>query len=946
MKTKKTLAVLLVISLLAAILVQPVLAGEPGYKGGKPEQNTTITGSISHETGDSTPHEGTGNPGDKGQGGKGGKGDREDSGNAGNDSSEEDEDGSKGKGGDNKGGVNKGGGDKGKGGRDDDRGKGSKGGVNKPVNPGKITLTVEVKGLGPEVAYVDITLSTADYPEEGFSLTEPAVRVDDSKLVAVFVSEASGDCILTGADVPGYITPSLQISLTGDEKTVTETMTYIASEIGVEDVTLNVSSLELVKGYSEELKATVLPKNASNQAVTWNTTDANVATISENGMVRAVGTGTCVITVTTDDGAKTASCNVKVIEIVSLVNPAPIEALKDELVLLPEKVIANMSEGPAREFDVAWKDESGAVVTAYRVPVNISTNSEIYFHGDVTGTIEQAIFKITVLQGVAIPVVGVTLNKTELALEVGMSESLIASIIPASSTNPAVEWSSDKPTVAAVDANGNVTAVSVGSAVITVTTADGGHEAYCMVSVTPVPEPVYIFAADVNGLTVDHFESPDEVYINVKTLVEEFGIEDGTEYNIKVEQKGDIEPLSSGKVIINEDTKVQFHLIDYAPFEATDKYHNEYYVSMSTDPKYPKNDDLTLKTNFKIGSAVPTVPEANVTVNVDVIGGYRDNDPEGIIFLLCRELDEPVNEISWEDYCTSPIPHNPYATGIALTFSDEVKMKGTANEDGLVIWEKPRETLKLGGYLLLEVTPLYYVDNLNMVDPASDDGALLKEVHLVRDGSIQRDVTNIYTGNGTINPSPQSAAPENISATDTQVKASAVLSVVNPSTASSLTVSGAEEQLKSSKTLSKHWAKQSVLDLTKRKGPSEVKNLRLTDLDEAITADEIYEMLQAEGIDMKTELLSEMLSGSAIITRQQVAVMMMLAFNFGKAEENAELGFKDSNEIEPGAKGYIIKAVELGILKGCPDKTLKPGKAITRAEFYTILSRCLKAKGS
>lgn len=92
-----------------------------------------------------------------------------------------------------------------------------------------------------------------------------------------------------------------------------------------------------------------------------------------------------------------------------------------------------------------------------------------------------------------VSVTGVTLNKTQLSLIAGDSETLIASVAPDNATNKAVFWSSDNETVATVDQSGRVTAVGAGTATITVTTGDGGYTASCKVTVS---DPVYSIEAD------------------------------------------------------------------------------------------------------------------------------------------------------------------------------------------------------------------------------------------------------------------------------------------------------------------------------------------------------------------------------------------------------------------------------------------------------------------
>ena len=84
-----------------------------------------------------------------------------------------------------------------------------------------------------------------------------------------------------------------------------------------------------------------------------------------------------------------------------------------------------------------------------------------------------------------VPVSGVTLNKDSLALGVGDTETLTATVAPANAANQSVTWASSAPSVATVDAAGKVTAVAPGTATITATTVDGGFTATCAVTVRP-----------------------------------------------------------------------------------------------------------------------------------------------------------------------------------------------------------------------------------------------------------------------------------------------------------------------------------------------------------------------------------------------------------------------------------------------------------------------------
>ena len=81
----------------------------------------------------------------------------------------------------------------------------------------------------------------------------------------------------------------------------------------VDGITLNETEAELLVGEKLQLEATIAPENATDKSVTWSSTNEAVAVVSENGLVTAVGSGTCQVKATVNDGSgKTASCLVTV----------------------------------------------------------------------------------------------------------------------------------------------------------------------------------------------------------------------------------------------------------------------------------------------------------------------------------------------------------------------------------------------------------------------------------------------------------------------------------------------------------------------------------------------------------------------------------------------------------------------------------------------------------
>lgn len=84
-----------------------------------------------------------------------------------------------------------------------------------------------------------------------------------------------------------------------------------AEEIKVTGVSLNQNSIQILDGETVNLIATIAPSNASNKKIVWTSSDTNVAKVS-NGVVTGISEGTATVTVTTEDGNKTASCLVTV----------------------------------------------------------------------------------------------------------------------------------------------------------------------------------------------------------------------------------------------------------------------------------------------------------------------------------------------------------------------------------------------------------------------------------------------------------------------------------------------------------------------------------------------------------------------------------------------------------------------------------------------------------
>ena len=305
------------------------------------------------------------------------------------------------------------------------------------------------------------------------------------------------------------LTPVFGMSAVG---IVTATSTSCSNEHTVKGVTLNKSDLRLYTNKTEQLIATITPENATNKNVTWTSSNPDVATVDENGLVTAVSGGSGSIIVTTEDGGYTAVCNFTIynvpIDSASL-NPSVFEMpegakKKLDVVCLPENACIKSITWWSSNKRVASVGVDGVVAANNIGTATISAKIVDYFDNKFEIT-----SKFNITAGVLVE--GVKLNRNGLTLAISDTEQLIATVLPEDATNKNVTWTSSNPDVATVDEeNGLVTAMTPGEATITVTTKDGGYQATCEVNVFSSVVPAETITLEKHNLEM--FLNADHVY--------------------------------------------------------------------------------------------------------------------------------------------------------------------------------------------------------------------------------------------------------------------------------------------------------------------------------------------------------------------------------------------------------------------------------------------------
>lgn len=198
------------------------------------------------------------------------------------------------------------------------------------VKEGMATITVTTKD-GGKTATCAVSVSAKVVPVTGVSLNKDATTIlvgGDETLTAIIAPEnATNKNVTFSSDktdiatvdassgkVTGVKAGEATITVTTEDGGKKASCTVTVSNIAVTGVTLDKTTLPLYVGASETLTTTITPENATNKNVRFSSDKADIATVDASGKVTGVKEGTATITVTTEDGGKTAHCAVTVKE--------------------------------------------------------------------------------------------------------------------------------------------------------------------------------------------------------------------------------------------------------------------------------------------------------------------------------------------------------------------------------------------------------------------------------------------------------------------------------------------------------------------------------------------------------------------------------------------------------------------------------------------------------
>ena len=244
-----------------------------------------------------------------------------------------------------------------------------------------------------------------------------------------------------------------------------------AIEIGLNPLTsvaVNPSTASVGVGDTTRLAATFLPVNATNQRVTWTSSNSSIVSVDASGLLRGLSPGTAIITATTDEGRKTASSTVTASN--SIVTGVTIPATASVGVNNSITLTAAIQPANASNKTLIWSTSDAGIVSVNQSGVLTGVSP-----GNATVTVttqDGAKTASCAITSSNVLLTSVVLNKSAATVGVGDTTSIKATVAPAIASNKTVLWSSSDPAIATVNGSGVVTAVAVGSATVTATAQD------------------------------------------------------------------------------------------------------------------------------------------------------------------------------------------------------------------------------------------------------------------------------------------------------------------------------------------------------------------------------------------------------------------------------------------------------------------------------------------
>lgn len=267
----------------------------------------------------------------------------------------------------------------------------------------------------------------------------------------------------------------------------------IIEEIPVEGVSIAGTDI-LHVGDQLKLTAVVSPEDATNKNVIWTSDDSNILAIESDGTITAKAYGKAGVTVTTADGNYSATDSIAVYEHTTGIT-------------VDESLTLNISESKSLDVQLYPIGRNDGLFTLTSSDIDIAkVDANGHIKGVskgtcvITATSKDGGYTATCSVKVMQPVIGVTLEKHEVTINVGDSEELRVQVTPIDADNKQVVWSTEDESIATVSTSGKITGVKAGCVRIYVKSTENENLSdYCTITVL---QPVTGLVLDKSAITL------------------------------------------------------------------------------------------------------------------------------------------------------------------------------------------------------------------------------------------------------------------------------------------------------------------------------------------------------------------------------------------------------------------------------------------------------------
>ncbi|MEO9473999.1 MAG: Ig-like domain-containing protein [Cyclobacteriaceae bacterium] len=318
------------------------------------------------------------------------------------------------------------------------------------------------------------TMQVTVMPENATN-KEVAWSSENSEILTV--NPTTGEVTATGVGTTSIIATST------DGSEISDSFEITVAPLLVSNVTLS-GDLNMIAEDNQTLEVSLFPTNATDQSVTWSSSNPDIATVSSTGVVTAIVPGNVIITATSNDADQVSGS--------FPISVAPL--LVDQIELSGE---ANMIDGESQSIvsivtPVKATDASLSWSTSDATVLSVSETGVVTANAVGTATVTATANDDSgISSSLEITVAPLLVSEISITGETSMidasSQTLLANINPTGATDASVTWSSSNDAVATVDNTGSVNAVAPGEAIITATANDAsGASSSITITVSPL----------------------------------------------------------------------------------------------------------------------------------------------------------------------------------------------------------------------------------------------------------------------------------------------------------------------------------------------------------------------------------------------------------------------------------------------------------------------------